>query len=324
MSPDPPLLEVSGLTVHYTVRAGRRGLQLRAVSDVSLRIGAGETLGLVGESGCGKSTLGLAVQGLVPMSAGTVRLAGEDLGTAPGRLKQRLRRNVQLVFQDPTASLNSRMTVENLLLEPMEVHKLYDDAGRRARVRWLLDAVSLPRNAAGRYPHEMSGGQRQRVALARALSVEPRLIICDEPVTALDVSVRAQILNLLLDLQDELGISYLFISHDLAAIWYLAHNVLVMYLGRPVEQAPRDRLFAAPAHPYTRVLIDAVPVLDAADPLGAADLAEGEVPSPLNPPSGCVFRTRCPLARDRCREQVPQWRDIGGAGSPHWVACHYA
>ena len=257
-------------------------------------------------------------------SAGTVLLEGQDLATATGRRQQQLRRSIQLVFQDPTASLNPRMTVEDLLLEPMKVHKLYDDASRRARVRWLLEAVNLPRNAVERYPHEMSGGQRQRVALARALSVEPRLIICDEPVTALDVSVRAQILNLLLDLQHELGLSYLFISHDLAAIWYLADSVLVMYLGRPVELATRDDLFAAPAHPYTRVLIDAVPVLGAADPLGEPDVADGEVPSPLYPPSGCVFRTRCPLAQDHCREEVPQWRDIGSPGNPHWVACHFA
>ena len=319
------MLSVAGMSVHYKVRGSsrREGAELCAVNDLSFEIGRGETLGLVGESGCGKSTVGLAVQGLIRITAGRVVFDGTDLGALRGEERRRFRRRMQLVFQDPTSSLNPRMSVGELLTEPMEVHHLYTRDKRALRVASLLDSVGLAERTRWRYPHELSGGQRQRVALARALAVDPELIICDEPVTALDVSVRAQILNLLADLQDGLGVSYLFVSHDLGAVYHLADRVLVMYLGRAMELADRSTLFATPAHPYTRALLDAVPSLDP-DETPSGTVIEGDVPSALNPPSGCVFRTRCPVAQDECARVVPQWRDIGTTDQPHLVACHFA
>jgi oligopeptide transport system ATP-binding protein len=322
-----PLLDVESLTVHYDVKGAGRFAPARmcAVSGVGFQVQRGETVGLVGESGCGKSTVGLAIQGLIPVTSGRIAIDGTDLLSLQGRReRQQLRRRMQLVFQDPTASLNPRMTVEDLLLEPLQVHGMLEPRQRGTRVDWLLDAVGLPTATAQRFPHEMSGGQRQRVALARALSVGPELIICDEPVTALDVSIRAQILNLLTDLQEQLGVSYVFISHDLAAVWHTAHTVLVMYLGRPMELTTRDHIFEHPAHPYTQALLAAVPVLDPDAPSAGVDIVEGEVPSPLNPPSGCVFRTRCPIAQTLCATDVPTWRDIGVGDDKHWVACHFA
>lgn len=326
MSESGNVLDVEQLSVHFRVRgqAGRRWTELCAVNDLSFAIGHRETLGLVGESGCGKSTVGMAVQGLVKSSAGRILFEGVELNSLRGEDRRRVRRRMQLVFQDPTSSLNARMLIEELLTEPMTVHHLYSASERDKRVGKLLNAVGLPTSTRDRYPHELSGGQRQRVALARALAVDPELIICDEPVTALDVSVRAQVLNLFADLQSEFGVSYLFVSHDLGAVYHLAHRVLVMYLGRSVELTDRTSLFDDPLHPYTKALLAAVPSIETDGGFKAERIIEGEIPSAIDPPSGCVFRTRCPLAEAECAATVPEWRDVGTAERPHWVACHFA
>ncbi len=326
MTGGDPILRVQDLRVHYKVggRLRRGSAELRAVSDVSFAIRPGETLGLVGESGCGKSTVAMAVSGLTAISGGLVVFDGVDLAELDGEERRRTRRRMQLVFQDPASSLNSRMSIEELLIEPMVVHHLFSRPQRQRRVSVLLESVGLPDTTRQRYPHELSGGQRQRVALARALAPEPQLIICDEPVTALDVSVRAQILNLLVDLQDSTHVSYLFISHDLGAVDHVADQVLVMYLGRAMELTSRSALFTATAHPYTQALLAAMPSVDPDEAKTRRPVIAGEVPSLLNPPTGCVFHPRCPLAAAKCVETVPQWRDIGTGGQPHFVACHFA
>jgi oligopeptide transport system ATP-binding protein len=324
------LLEVQNLVKHYPITSGilfqRMVGAVQAVDGVSFTVDPGETLALVGESGCGKTTTARAVLRLVEPSAGSVRFAGAEITTAGQPQMQRLRRRMQMVFQDPYASLNPRMTVRNILTEPYTVHGI-DPAGRVER---LLERVGLAPEHANRYPHEFSGGQRQRVGIARAIALDPDLVVCDEPVSALDVSIQAQVLNLLEDLQDELGLAYLFIAHDLSVVRHIADRVAVMYLGRIVELADRDTLFEQPAHPYTQALIAAVPIPDPRKERARRRiLLSGDVPSPANPPSGCRFRTRCPkfagqltqAERARCVEEDPRLTEDSGG---HAAACHYA
>jgi len=320
---DPlPLLQVEDLRVHFPVQngllSGTRDF-VRAVDGVSLHLGRGETLGILGESGCGKTTLGRATIRLGPIDSGTVRFDGTDITRLEGRELRRCRRHFQMIFQDPLGSLNPRLSVGRILGEPIEVHRLAPDrAAVGLRVRELLECVGLDPSHADRFPHEFSGGQRQRIGIARALAAEPRLIVCDEPVSALDVSVQAQIINLLQDLQRDRGLSYLFISHDLAVVEHLAHRILVMYLGRVVEEAPASALCRTPLHPYTQALVSAVPVIDPSRSRRRIVLS-GEAPSPIHPPSGCPFRTRCPVAETRCRVETPELRDLGEG---RLVACH--
>ena len=312
-----PLLAVEGLTVHFQSRLG----VIHAVDGVNFTIEPGETVGLVGESGCGKSTLGKAIVGLISATRGTIRLDGIAISALSRRAMRPHRRSVQMIFQDPYASLNPRLTVGRIIEEPLIVHGLGDGRSRREQVAALMGRVGLHPEAADRYPHEFSGGQRQRVGIARALALNPRLIICDEPVSALDVSMQAQVVNLLVDLQRERGLSYLFISHDLSVVQHIARRVLVMYLGQIVESAPHELLWSRPLHPYTRGLIAAVPVPDpkAAQHQGQPAI-EGEISSPADPPSGCRFRTRCPFAAPICAEQEPLLRPVDDGS---FVACHF-
>jgi oligopeptide transport system ATP-binding protein len=315
------LLRANRLTKHFPIRErvlGRR--LLRAVDGVDLEVRAGETLGIVGESGCGKSTLGYLLIGLLPPSAGTVTVLGEDIHRLRGRQMQRLRRDLQIVFQDPYASLNPRMTVGEIIERPLLVHRLGTGSARRRRVTELLDAVGLASHMADRYPHEFSGGQRQRIAIARAIATNPKLVVADEPTSALDVSVQARVLNLLKDLQTSLGLSYVFISHDIRVIRHMCDRVAVMYLGKVVETAGRAALFDRPRHPYTRALLADVPALDPRRRRLRATL-EGDPPSPIDPPAGCRFHPRCPWAEDRCRTAEPALREIVHA---QYAACHLA
>jgi oligopeptide/dipeptide ABC transporter ATP-binding protein len=313
-----PLLQVEGLVKHFPVRQGLFGRArgaVQAVQGVSFTLQAGQTLGVVGESGCGKSTLGRLVLRLIEPTAGLVAFNGSDLGMLDAAALRAQRRAMQIIFQDPYSSLNPRMTVGQTLTEPLRLHGLH--TGRHAeRVAELLHTVGLAPEHAQRYPHEFSGGQRQRVGIARALAVEPQLIVCDEAVSALDVSVQAQVVNLLQDLQQRLGIAYIFIAHDLAVVKHIASHIAVMYLGRIVELAPKDALFAAPRHPYTQALLSAIPE---PVPGGGRDriLLQGDVPSPTKPPSGCAFHTRCVHARPACQHGVPPLETEGG----HAVAC---
>lgn len=313
------LLQVDALKVHFPVRRGlfkRTVGHVRAVDDVTLSIQAGRTLALVGESGCGKTTVGKALLRLIEPTAGTVTLAGQVVDATHADI---LRQQAQMVFQDPFSSLNPRMRVADILLEGMDALRVGAAQDRRDVVRRLLEQVGLPTDAGGRYPHAFSGGQRQRIAIARALAVSPRLIICDEPTSALDVSVQAQILNLLKDLQDSLGLAYLFITHNLAVVDYLAHDVAVMYLGRIVEQGPAADVLGAPRHPYTQALVSAVPRIDAAGSASRIRLA-GDQPSPLNPPAGCHFHPRCPHAGKVCRQAYPPPTALANG---HWARCHW-
>ena len=315
-----PLLEVRDLRKYFPVRTGAfraHRLQLRAVDGVSFSVNPGETLGIVGESGCGKSTLGRLILRLLEPTAGTIRFAGEDLLALSHHDLRRKRRELQIIFQDPYGSLNPRMRVGNVIGEGLDVHGLARGAEKRALVLRLLDRVGLRADAYDRYPHEFSGGQRQRIGIARALAVQPRLIVADEPVSALDVSIQAQIINLLQDLQQEIGLSYIFIAHDLRVVEHISHRVAIMYLGRIVELADSVELYANPKHPYTRALLSAVPVLDP-DAKRERITVTGDVPSPIHPPVGCPFHPRCAHAEDRCRQQEPQL--IGR--SDHHVACH--
>ncbi len=311
-----PLLEVSGLTVHFP---GRDGRPIRAVDGVDLRLHEGETLGLVGESGCGKSTTGRAILRLVQATGGACRFGDLDVLGATSAELRRLRREAQIVFQDPYSSLNPRATVHQTLAEPLLIHRRVPRRRIPGRVAELLLRVGLEPAMAARYPHQFSGGQRQRIGIARALAVEPRLIVCDEPVSALDVTVQAQVVNLLGDLQRDLGLAYLFISHDLAVVRHVSHRVAVMYLGRIVECGPRDRLYDDPRHPYTQALLAAVPVPDPARARQRLPL-RGDVPSAADIPPGCCFHPRCPYAVDRCRTDQPELRDVAG----RQVACHLA
>jgi peptide/nickel transport system ATP-binding protein len=322
MSGNRPLLEVNGLKKHFPISGGVLGLTtgyVYAVDGVSFDINKGETLSIVGESGCGKSTVGKAILRLYSITGGEVFLDGERIDNMPAAQLRPIRQRVQVVFQDPFSSLNPRMRVREILAEPITNFGLAH--GRRAvteRVEALMDKVRLPRDAINRFPHEFSGGQRQRIGIARALAPGADLIICDEAVSALDVSVKAQIINLLVDLQDELGLALLFISHDLATVEHLTHRVAVMYLGKIIELADRRSLFAESHHPYTKALLSAVPVTD---PLARRQriILKGDVPSPINPPSGCRFHTRCPFVFDRCRSEEPVLRPVRDG---HLSACH--
>jgi len=311
-----PLLSVRSLCVQYQSARGT----VRAVDDVSLDLDAGETVGLVGESGCGKSTLGKAIMRLVPSSDGFIVLDGENLTEMqPGALKA-ARRNIQMIFQDPYSSLNPRHDIGTIVGQPLSVAG-WSRRDIRDRVAELMGQVGLPAEAVRRYPHEFSGGQRQRIGIARALALSPKVIICDEPVSALDVSVRAQVINLLKDLQQRTGVSYLFISHDLSVVEHISDRLMVMYLGRIVESGRGEDIWQQPAHPYTRALLAAAPVADPRLARGRTkSVLQGELPSPLNPPPGCSFNTRCPMAQERCRQERPVLRSVAGGGM---VACHY-
>jgi oligopeptide transport system ATP-binding protein len=313
------LLEVKNLVKHFQIGRG----VVRAVDGVSFSIEPGETLGLVGESGCGKTTTGRCILQLERPTSGQVLFEGRDLMKATAAELRAVRRKMQVIFQDPYSSLNPRMTVGQIIAEPLAVHGIVSGgAARAARVRDLLQRVGLNPRHAARYPHEMSGGQRQRVGIARALAMEPSLIVCDEPVSALDVSIQAQIINLLEDLQSEFGLTYLFIAHDLAVVRHISDRVAVMYLGKIAEIADRKTLYDNPRHPYTRALLSAVPIPDPElESKRERIVLGGEVPSPLNPPGGCVFHPRCPIMVDRCRHDVPLLRELN---TEHGAACHLA
>ena len=311
------LLRFSDVKVHYPTRAG----VVRAVDGVSLDVAAGETLGLVGESGCGKSTLGRSAMGLVRPTAGEILLEGRTISGMSRSALRPLRPKMQMIFQDPYASLNPRMSVARILEEPLVVHGRGSASERRERVAWLMAKVGLRPEAAQRHPHEFSGGQRQRIGIARALALDPRLVICDEPVSALDVSVRAQVINLLMDLKRDLGLAYVFISHDLSVVEHVSDRIAVMYLGKLVELAERRTLWTQPAHPYTRALISASRTVQPRGDGRERVRLTGDLPSPIDPPSGCRFRTRCPLAVERCGAEEPALRMLGPG---HSVACHRA
>jgi oligopeptide/dipeptide ABC transporter ATP-binding protein len=316
-----PVLEVEDLRKHFPVRRGlfRRAVgRVLAVDGVSLSVAAGETVGLVGESGCGKSTVARTVLRLIEPTAGTIRLAGRDITHLPKADLRACRREMQIVFQDPFSSLNPRLAAGAIVGEPLKVHGVARSREREERVAALFEQVGLRPAQMRLYPHEFSGGQRQRICIARALALDPKLIVADEPVSALDVSIQAQVVNLMMDLQREKGLAYLFIGHDLAVVQHISHRIAVMYLGRIVEFADKMRLFEAPLHPYTEALLAAVPVPDPRR-RRARRLLAGDVPSPMNPPSGCAFHTRCPYAMERCRRETPRLRE---ASPGHLVACH--
>jgi peptide/nickel transport system ATP-binding protein len=321
-----PLVELDDLQMHFPMDAGlfaRSTEVVRAVDGVTLQVHRGETLGLVGESGCGKTTVGRTVLRLYEPTGGTIRFDGQDITHLRGEPLRLMRRRMQMVFQDPYASLNPRRNIASIVGEPLRVHGLVEDGRVEAEVRRLLDVVGLPTGAISRYPHEFSGGQRQRIGVARALAVRPDLVIADEPVSALDVSIQAQLINLLEDLQDEFALTYLFIAHDLAVVRHISTRVAVMYLGKLVEVAPSDRLYAEPRHPYTRSLLSAIPLPDPPVERSRERIVlTGDVPSPVNPPAGCRFHTRCPWRQpERCASEIPPLRDVGGG---HLSACHYA
>ncbi len=293
---------------------------VRAVDDVSFFIRKGETFGLVGESGCGKTTVGRTILQLYRPTAGKVYFDGIDLTTLKGEELRRMRRRMQIIFQDPYASLNPRMTVGDIIGEPLEIHGIAKGKEKRERVMELLQIVGLNPYFINRYPHEFSGGQRQRIGVARALAMYPDFIVCDEPISALDVSIQAQIINLLEELQERFGLTYLFIAHDLAVVRHISDRVAVMYLGKIVELTDRDTLYNNPLHPYTQALLSAVPIPDpVVEERRRRIILKGEIPSPANPPSGCRFHTRCPVVMDICKEVEPEFKDVGGG---HWVACH--
>ncbi|HYJ13659.1 MAG TPA: dipeptide ABC transporter ATP-binding protein [Thermomicrobiales bacterium] len=319
-----PLLDVKNLKMHFPLTQGiifqRKVGAVQAVDGVSFHVNRGETLGLVGESGCGKSTTGRAILQLYKPTEGNVIFNGSDLTLLDSGDMRRMRRHLQMIFQDPYASLNPRMTVGNIVSEPMQIHKLVPKGERTKRVQELLQTVGLNPYFANRYPHEFSGGQRQRIGIARALAANPDFIVCDEPVSALDVSIQAQIVNLLEDLQDQFGLTYLFIAHDLSVVRHISDRVAVMYLGKIVELADRNDLYDNPLHPYTKALLSAVPIPDPViERKRERIILTGDVPSPINPPSGCHFHTRCPYVMDVCKKVDPFFADQGGS---HFVACH--
>ncbi|GEN52470.1 ABC transporter ATP-binding protein [Halobacillus faecis] len=311
-------LEVKDLKKHFKMGKGK---SLKAVDGVSFDLYKGETLGLVGESGCGKSTTGRTIMNLYEKTSGEVLFEGQSVQDRTPKEQFRLKRQMQMIFQDPYASLNPRSTVSEIILEPMEIHGLFpSNKERMERVYELLEEVGLNRDHANRYPHEFSGGQRQRIGIARALALDPEIIIADEPISALDVSVQAQVVNLLERLQDEKGLTYLFIAHDLSMVQHISDRIGVMYLGHLVELTSSDRLYDTPLHPYTQALLSAIPIPDPdIEDQREQVIIEGEIPSPIDPPSGCVFRTRCPFAMDVCSEQSPVWQEVEQG---HQVACH--
>ena len=323
MSAVAPLLQADALSVEFPVRRGilrREVARLRAVHRVSVEVRAGEVLGIVGESGCGKTTLGRAMVGLIAPDAGILRVEGRDVATLSPDERRRMTRDVQMVFQDPFASLNPRKRIRQVLELPFEVHGLPGGVEREARIRELVALVGLSAEHLDRWPHELSGGQRQRVGIARALALQPKGVVLDEPLSALDMSIQSQVLNLLVDLRERLNLSYVFISHDLSIVEYLCDDVAVMYLGRVVESAPAAQLFASPRHPYTQALLAAVPNPDPRRERPGRPL-EGDVPGLLHAPNGCAFHTRCPLAQPQCRESVPELRVVDTAGLQR-AACH--
>ncbi len=318
------LLEVDGLTKYFPVHAGllsRHVGDVKAVDGVSFSIRSGETLGLVGESGSGKTTVGRLVLKLLPTTSGSVRFGGREVTTMARGEVRRLRKEMQIIFQDPYASLNPRMSIGDIVGEPLAIHGIARGAAARARVDELLKMVGLQPYHANRYPHEFSGGQRQRIGIARALAVDPKFIVCDEPVSALDVSIQAQVINLLEDLQVQLGLTYLFIAHDLSVVRHISTRVAVMYVGKLLEIADRDGLYENPLHPYTQALLSAIPIPDPRiERRRSRVLLAGDIPSPLNPPSGCRFHTRCPIAYDRCTVEEPELKAYGNG---HVTACHW-
>jgi oligopeptide transport system ATP-binding protein len=321
------LVEVRNIKMYFPVTSGilfqRKIADVKAVDNVSFDIRKGETLGLVGESGCGKTTLGRVILLLYKPTAGTIQFKGKQLEKLGSGELRRMRRYMQMIFQDPYASLNPRMTVGSIIAEPLIIHGLVKGRkARQERVQSLMQVVGLNPYYANRYPHEFSGGQRQRIGIARALAVEPDFIVCDEAVSALDVSIQAQIINLLEDLQGQFGLTYLFIAHDLSVVRHISDRVAVMYLGKMMELADRQELYDNPLHPYTKALLSAVPIPDPAVEMRRERIIlTGDVPSPLHPPSGCVFHTRCPIAIEDCKTVVPEWRNAGTADNEHWVAC---
>ena len=324
MTDKETLVRVEDLTKHFPITRGiiisRQVGAVQAVDGVNFDIRKGETLGLVGESGCGKSTTGRTILQLHRATSGKVFYGDTDLTELKGEALRLMRRNMQMIFQDPYASLNPRLTIGNIIAEPLEVHKIGNSKERRERVEELLKLVGLSPYFVNRYPHEFSGGQRQRIGVARALALQPDFIVCDEPISALDVSIQAQVVNLLEDLQETFGLTYLFIAHDLSMVRHISDRTAVMYLGKIVELATRDELYAHPLHPYTQALLSAVPIPNPAkERKRQRIILEGDVPSPINPPSGCRFHPRCPLAIDICKETQPEWREVA---SGHWVACH--
>lgn len=315
------LLEVKDLRKYFPIRRGvmqRTVGHVKAVDGITFDLMQGETLGVVGESGCGKSTMGRSILRLLEPTSGSVVFEGQNVVGLSRSKMQTMRREMQIVFQDPYASLNPRFSIRQTLMEPMIVHHLYTPKQRMERVGSLLDRVGLDPDYGARYPHEFSGGQRQRIGIARALALNPKLIILDEPVAALDVSVQSQVLNLLEDLQEEFNLTYIFVAHDLSVVRHISDRVLVMYLGKMAEQAETEELFSQPLHPYTRALMSAVPVPDP-DIKRERVILQGDLPSPANPPSGCTFHTRCPMAMDICKQQIPEWKE---AKPQHLVACH--
>ncbi len=319
------ILSVRGLKKHFPIMKGLFSRQVgavRAVDGVSFDIHRGQTLGLVGESGCGKSTTGRVLLQLDHATEGEVIFEGQDLTKLKSAEMRKIRPRAQMIFQDPHACLNPRMTVASIIGEPLREHTKMNSAGRRERIDELLTIVGLDPSHANRYPHEFSGGQRQRIGIARAIALNPDFIVCDEPIAALDVSIQAQVINLLEDLQESLGLTYLFISHDLSMVRHIADRVAVMYLGHIVELTDVGRLYDDPKHPYTKALLSAVPVPDPrAEAIRERTILKGDLPSPSNPPPGCVFSTRCPIAEQRCSSEVPEWRELD---DDHWVACHFA
>ena len=324
MSENETLVKLDKMTKHFPITRGvviqRRVGAVQAVDNISFDIRKGETLGLVGESGCGKSTTGRTILQLYQPTTGKVFYKDQDLTELKGESLRQMRRNMQMIFQDPYASLNPRLTVASIIAEPLEVHKIGNANERCEKVRDLLNLVGLSPNFTNRYPHEFSGGQRQRIGVARALALQPEFIVCDEPISALDVSVQAQVVNLLEKLQETFGLTYLFIAHDLSMVRHISDRTAVMYLGKIVEMASRDELYSHPLHPYTKALMSAVPIPNPAlERKRKRMILEGDVPSPTNPPRGCRFNPRCPLAIEICTEADPEWREVG---PDHWVACH--
>ncbi len=318
MSEKQVLLECKNLKKYFDTPRG----MLHAVDDVSFQLERGKTLGVVGESGCGKSTLGRTILRLLPSTDGNIIFDGEDITHIPDKDMLRLRKEMQIVFQDPFSSLDPKMTVSQIIEEPLKIHKIYSDKKARAeRVVELMKIVGLDERYVNTYPHELDGGRRQRIGIARAIALNPKFIVCDEPVSALDVSIQAQILNLMMDLKDEYGLTYIFITHDLSVVKHISDTILVLYLGKMVEMTSSDRLFENPIHPYTKALLSAIPIPDISYKGKEAQVMKGEVTSPIDPPAGCRFAARCPHATDKCRQETPEFIEVE---ENHFVACHYS